>query len=183
MDKSTGEPLSWGRGLTTLDIFIEPTCGHCGRAFAKLKPLLDTAGLDRLTLSIYLHSQPWHLFSPVVCRAIQAAAAGTGGKEAAWHVLETAFNHREELIAIEHCKGPNMTASPAEIINRLRLHSGIDVTATFESKQVTSQMKRHAKICRQNGIHSSPTFIVNGLVNPSMGSKDEISKWMHELEL
>jgi protein-disulfide isomerase len=53
----------------------------------------------------------------------------------------------------------------------------------FELKAVTNEMKRHAKIARQNGVHGSPTFIVNGLINDGMGSRDEIGKWLVDLGL
>ena len=40
-----------------------------------------------------------------------------------------------------------------------------------------------ARFSRQNGIHVSPTFMVDGLVNERMGSRDEIGKWVAEIGL
>ena len=178
-----GDALTWGHGPTTLDVFLEPTCGHCGRAFGKLPALLEAAGEDQLTVRIFLQSQPWHLFSPVICRAILAAAATDGGKGAAWDIFEKVFAHREDFIATEHCKGANMQVSPVEILSRIKALTGVDLTEQFELKAVTNEMKRHAKIARQNGVHGSPTFIVNGLINDGMGSRDEIGKWLVDLGL
>lgn len=178
-----GEQLSWGHGPTMLDVFLEPTCGHCGRAFGKIQALLAAAGEDRLTVRIYLQSQPWHLFSPVVCRAILAAAATDGGKAAAWAVMEKVYDHREDFIAAEHCKGPNLSLSPADIVSRILSLTGLDLASTFDLKAVTNELKRHARIARQNGVHGSPTFVVDGLINDGMGSRDEIAKWLNDLGL
>eukprot|EP01006_Ploeotia_vitrea_P045766 TRINITY_DN66967_c3_g1_i2.p3 TRINITY_DN66967_c3_g1~~TRINITY_DN66967_c3_g1_i2.p3 ORF type:complete len:125 (+),score=77.84 TRINITY_DN66967_c3_g1_i2:366-740(+) len=38
------------------------------------------------------------------------------------------------------------------------------------SKEVVQQVKYHTKYGRQNGIHSSPTFMINGLINNAMSS-------------
>jgi hypothetical protein len=64
--------LSWGDGPRVMEIFLEPTCPFSGRAFFKLMPLLDAVGRDRLTVKIRINSQPWHIFSSVVSRAILA---------------------------------------------------------------------------------------------------------------
>nr|VXZ92191.1 Uncharacterised protein [Klebsiella pneumoniae] len=38
-------------------------------------------------------------------------------------------------------------------------------------------IKWHSKYARQNGIHVSPTFMVNGTVQPDLGSGDDVSVW------
>ena len=181
--KFMGEALVWGQGDTVLDVFLEPTCPHCGRAFGKLKDLMDAAGEDKLTLRIILHSQPWHIFSPVVSRAVLAAAATEGGKAAAWSVLEAVFNNREDFIAFEHCKGDNMAISPGAMLERIVALTGIDFMEAFETKALANDFKWHTKFARQNGIHGSPTFMVDGLVNDGMGSRDEVSKWVEDIGL
>lgn len=45
------------------------------------------AGEDRLTVKIRLLSQPWHLFSGMVNRALLAASTTEGGREAARRVM------------------------------------------------------------------------------------------------
>jgi len=62
-------PLAWGHGPKILEVFLEPTCPFSAKAFAKFDELLQRAGAERLTLKVRLHSQPWHLLSPVVSRA------------------------------------------------------------------------------------------------------------------
>jgi protein-disulfide isomerase len=177
------EDLSWGHGPKVMEIFLEPTCPFSGRAFLKLMPLLEAVGSDRLTVKIRLNSQPWHTFSSVVSRAILAASSTDGGKEAAYRVMAAVFEHREDYILAEHCRGPNMDCAPAEILRRLAEHSGLDLRIAFEHKELTNLMKLHARYARQNGVHATPTFMVEGLVNDKMSSGGEIDAWMAELGL
>lgn len=175
--------LAWGYGPRTVDVFLEPTCPFCSLAFGKLKALLELVGEDAITLRIFMHSQPWHTFSPVVVRAILAASATEGGRNAAYLVMEEVFENREEFICIDHCSGPNLDKSPADILSRLEALTGLELRAGYERKEVTDVMKRHARIARQNGVHMSPTFIVDGLINDKISSGDPVSKWKTDLSL
>jgi hypothetical protein len=101
-------PLSLGHGPTSLEIFFEPTCPFCKRAFGKLDALLGAVGEDRLTITIRFVSQPWHLFSGVVTRTILAASATEGGKDAALIAMAGIFARREDFEFEDHSSGPNM---------------------------------------------------------------------------
>ena len=68
------EPLTWGQGSRVFEVFLEPTCPFSAKAFGKLDETLQLAGADNVTLKIWLHSQPWHLFSGVITRCALAAA-------------------------------------------------------------------------------------------------------------
>jgi protein-disulfide isomerase len=177
------DELSWGRGPRVLDVFLEPTCPHCSRAFGKLRPLLEAAGEDRLTLRLRMQSQPWHLFSGVVTRAILAASTTEGGKAAAWRVMEEVYAHRDDFVCVDHSSGPNLEASLAEMLRRIEALTGLELGEAFGRKEVTTAMTRHARFARQNGIHVSPTFMVDGLVNDRMGSRDAIAKWLDDIGL
>ena len=43
------------------------------------------------------------------------------------------------------------------------------------------EIKWHCKYSRQNGIHVSPTFMVDGLVQSEMSSGDPVSSWVERL--
>ena len=47
-----------GHGPRLLEAFLEPTCPFSARAFAQFDLLMAAAGEDRLTLRVWLHSQP-----------------------------------------------------------------------------------------------------------------------------
>lgn len=82
------DPLVWGHGPKVLEAFVEPTCPFSARAFGKFDALLAAAGEERLTLKIRLLSQPWHVFSPLVTRAILATSSVSEGKSSAWQVMK-----------------------------------------------------------------------------------------------
>ena len=176
------ESFQLGRGKTELDVFLEPTCPYSKIAYEKLPPLVAAAGEDKLTVKIRFVSQPWHLFSVVVIRCILAAAAAEG-QEAGLKTLGKVFDNREDFVCTDHSSGPNLSRSPADIVSQITSLSGVDFRAAFEQDEITDAIKWHVKYVRQNGIHVSPTFAVNGLLNHSMSSGQSIEEWLELLGL
>jgi len=180
-DKFAADALVWGQGSRVFEIFLEPTCPFSVRAFNKFDALLEYVGEKEMTLKIRLQSQPWHLFSGLIVRYILAASTLPDGKHAARAVMKAVADHREEFEFVDHCRGPNMHTTPEEIIDRLKRYSGVDARAPFDRAELQNEIKWHCKYARQNGVHVSPTFMINGLIQPEMGSGDEISEWAQRL--
>jgi hypothetical protein len=185
MDQMTktwrADPLSWGHGPRLFEAFLEPTCPYSVRVLGKLDDLLAQAGEDRITVKIRLHSQSWHMYSGVVVRCVLAASTLQGGKETAKAVLAAIAAHREEFEFDKHCGGANMDVTPNDIIARIEDYSGVKLAEAFAVPDLTSDVKWHAKYSRQNGIHVSPSFMVDGLVQPDMSSGDAVSAWVSRL--
>ena len=175
------DPLTWGHGPRLFEMFLEPTCPYSVKAFGKLNELLQSAGEDRITIKIRLQSQPWHMYSGVIVRCILAASTLSGGKEAAKSVLTAVAAHREEFEFTRHCSGPNMNATPNDIIARIESYSGLPLAAPFAIPGLDREVKWHCKYARQNGIHVSPTFMVDGVVQSDLGSGDAVSNWVSRL--
>jgi len=182
MSVSPSQALVWGHGSKSLEIFLEPTCPFSGKAFGKLQSLLALAGEDRLTLRIRLLSQPWHLLSPTVTRAILGATL-IGGKDAAFRVMDAVLREREQFILVDHCSGPNLALSVQGVLERMEAYSGVAVSSTFQNPALMAEMKWQARYARQNGIHGTPTFMVDGLVVPEMSSGDTVETWLEKLGL
>jgi hypothetical protein len=182
-DAKNPEPIELGHGKVELEVFLEPTCPYSKRAFEKLQPLLDAVGEDELTIKIRFLSQPWHLFSGIVTRCILAATATAGGKQAGLTAMSAVFEHREEFEFEDHCSGPNMDRTPTEIIAHISNLTGIDLTQAFKLKSVDQALRWHTKYSRQTGVHISPTFAVNRLINNTMSSGQSIEEWSKELGL
>lgn len=175
------DPLAWGHGPRVFEVFLEPTCPFSCRAFGKLDDLLAQAGEDRITVRIRLQSQPWHMYSGVIVRCILAASTLEGGKQAAKSVMAAVAAHREEFEFERHCRGPNMDATPHDIIARIESYSGVKVAPAFAIPNLDREIKWHCKYARQNGIHVSPTFMVDGLIEPGMSSGDAVADWVAKL--
>ncbi|SEQ43744.1 Thioredoxin [Faunimonas pinastri] len=175
------DPLVWGRGPRVFEVFIEPTCPFSVKAFRKLDELLAEAGEDRVTVKIRLQSQPWHLYSGVIVRCILAASTLEGGRQAAKAVMKAVADHREEFEFERHFGGPNRDATPNEIIARIEDYSGVRLAQAFAIPDLDREIKWHCKYARQNGIHVSPTFMIDGLVQADMSSGDAVADWAARL--
>jgi len=175
------DPLVWGHGPRRFEVFLEPTCPYSVRTFNKLDRLLAEAGEDRITIAIRLQSQPWHLYSGVIVRCILAASTLPGGKETAKKVMAAVAAHREEFEFTHHAGGPNMDVTPKQIIERLEAYSGVALQEAFALRTLDREIKWHCKYARQNGIHVSPTFMIDGLIQPDLSSGDEVSAWVSRL--
>lgn len=92
-------------------------------------------------------------------------------------MLKAVADHREEFEFTDHCSGPNMDATPQQIIERLERYSRVSLAAAFARPELQNEIKWHSKYARQNGIHVSPTFMINGLVQADLGSGDDVSVW------
>jgi protein-disulfide isomerase len=175
------EPLAWGHGPRVFEVFLEPTCPFSARAFGRLDDLLTQAGEDRITIKIRLQSQPWHMYSGVIVRCILAASTLAGGKAAAKSVMAAVAAHREEFEFERHCRGPNLDATPNDIIARIEGYSSVKIAAAFAIPDLDREIKWHCKYARQNGIHVSPTFMIDGLVHADISSGDTVADWAARL--
>ena len=175
------DPLVWGHGPRVFEAFLEPTCPYSVRAFNKLDDLLAHAGEDRITVKIRLQSQPWHMYSGVIVRCILAASTLPGGKATAKAVMAAVAAHREEFEFDHHCTGPNRDATPNDIVARIEGYSGVKLADAFAIPDLDREIKWHCKYARQNGIPVSPTFAIDGLVQPDIGSGDAVADWAFRL--
>ncbi|MBV9246149.1 MAG: thioredoxin domain-containing protein [Methylobacteriaceae bacterium] len=179
--KWRADPLVWGHGPRVFEMFLEPTCPYSGKAFGKIDDLLAEAREDRITIKLRLHSQPWHMYSGVVVRCILAASTLEPGRQAAKTVMAAVAAHRDEFEFDHHCGGPNLAATPNDIIARIEAYSGVKLAEAFAIPDLDREIKWHCKYARQNGIHVSPTFMIDGLVQADMSSGDAVSAWVSRL--
>jgi hypothetical protein len=162
-------------------MFLEPTCPYSARALGKVDDLLAEAGEDLVTVKLRLQPQPWHMYSGVIVRCIIAASTLERGKEAAKAVMAAVAAHREEFEFDRHCGGPNLSATPNDIIARVEAYSGVKLAEPFAIPDLDREIKWHCKYARQNGIHVSPTFMIDGLVQADLSSGDAVSTWATRL--
>jgi hypothetical protein len=163
-------------------MFLEPTCPYSAKAFGKIDALLAAVGEDKVTLRIRLHSQPWHMFSPVLIRAIlAAAAAAVGGKEAAKAVMAAIYARIPEFEFERHATGPNRDATPNDLIRRIEGYTGLKLMDAFDDVELDRGTRWETRYARQNGIHVSPSFMIDGIFQSDMSSGDDVGKWVEKL--
>jgi hypothetical protein len=169
--------LTFGHGPVELEVFLEPTCPYSARAFGKFPALVAAAGADRLTVRIRFLSQPWHLYSGVVTRGILAASAA-GGAATGLAVMEGVFRDRDSFEFDGHCRGANMDRTPADILAALSGLAGIDLTGPFCWSTVDRALRWNVRYGRQMGVHSSPSFAIERMVEPQMSSGQSVEEWL-----
>ena len=119
MNAWRADPIVWGHGPRVFEVFLEPTCPFAIRAFGKLEDLLDKG-----------RRGPHHRQGPPTVAALahvlgrdRALHSGRldleGGKTAAKSVMAAVATHREEFEFDHHCSGPNLDATPKDIIRRI----------------------------------------------------------------
>jgi hypothetical protein len=170
-------PLTLGQGPTEFEAFLEPTCPYSKRAFEKFPALLELAGADRITIRVRFLSQPWHLYSGVVTRAVLACAAACGA-DVALRVMAGIYKDREAFEFDAHCRGLNMDRTPADILRAISSLAGEDLTGAFCWKTVDRALRWNVRYARQMGVHSSPSFAIERLVEPQMSSGQSVEEWL-----
>jgi hypothetical protein len=88
------------------------------------------------------------------------------------------FERREDFEFEDHHSGPNMHRTPAEIIADISRIVGVDLSEAFKLKSVDRALRWHTKYARQNGVHESPTFMIDGLIEPKMSSGQTVEEWL-----
>jgi hypothetical protein len=74
-----------------------------------------------------------------------------------------------------------MDTSPKQIIARLENCCGLKLAEAFAIPTLDREIKWHTKYTRQNGIHVSPTFMIDGMVLADLSSGDKVSDWVSRL--
>jgi hypothetical protein len=95
--------------------------------------------------------------------------------------MEAVAAHREEFEFEGHRTGPNLDATPNDIIRRIEGYSGIALALAFATPGLDREVKWHTRYARQNGIHVSPTFMVDGLIQADMSSGEPVADWARRL--
>ncbi len=76
---------------------------------------------------------------------------------------------------------PDLDATPNGIIMRIESYSGVKLEEAFAIPDLDREIKWHCRYARQNGIHVSPTFMIDGLVQADMSSGDTVTDWASRL--
>ena len=175
------DPLVWGHGPHVFEVFLEPTCPFSVKALGKLSGLLSQTGEDRVTVKIRLQSQPW------LCilrrhRALHSGSLNARGRQGSRKIRLDGCRRPPGRIRVR-APLPRLEPQchPNDIIARIEDYSGLKLADAFAIPDLDHEIKGHCKYTRQNGIHVSPTFMIDGLVRTDMSSGDAVSDWVSPL--
>jgi hypothetical protein len=64
---------------------------------------------------------------------------------------------------------------------RIEGYTGLKLMAAFDEPLLDKSTRRDARYARQNGIHVSPSFMIDRIFQADMSSGDEVSRWAEKL--
>ncbi|WVW78826.1 hypothetical protein I302_100788 [Kwoniella bestiolae CBS 10118] len=196
--------LRQGTGGQILDIYLDPLCPYSAKITrsltANVLPLIRKGGKYEGKLSVVarIYPQPFHYFAVFHTEAL--IVFGKLYPDLFWDYLSAIFETQSEYF-----NQPSSSLTPSETRDKL-IHLATDLiekkhgNAGPKSKvfgelrdklevksspnggnEATDDFKYLLKVGRQNGIHITPTALLDGLKDDSVSSswgKEEWEKWI-----
>ena len=73
-------------------------------------------------------------------------------------------DHGAGFASDDHASGPNLDATPDDIIARIEGYSSLALRTRFAIPDLEWEIKLHCRDARQTGVPVSPTVMIDGLV-------------------
>eukprot|EP01094_Clydonella_sp_ATCC50884_P007787 TRINITY_DN1702_c0_g1_i2.p1 TRINITY_DN1702_c0_g1~~TRINITY_DN1702_c0_g1_i2.p1 ORF type:complete len:198 (-),score=71.24 TRINITY_DN1702_c0_g1_i2:323-916(-) len=174
---------------SVLEFYWDFTCPFSARSFEvvrrELAPWLEAEHPSRVCILFRHQVQPWHPQGILLHEA--ALAVERVDEDKFWPFCEALFAAQEqfydeptenktrrqiyeELAEIAQSVG----VSSEQVLRQLSLVSG--------GTHVTPALKYFIKVTRQNGVHVSPSVVVDGLVDPAPSSSWSLEQWKEHLQ-
>eukprot|EP00040_Diaphanoeca_grandis_P003203 m.24211 g.24211 ORF g.24211 m.24211 type:complete len:201 (+) comp14502_c0_seq1:69-671(+) len=179
------------RGVTTVEVYLDYACPYSKKMYEMLFLKVFPMYKDKIRLVFKHQVQPWHAQSMMI-HEVALAVKKVGG-------LDGFFKFSTEVLAVQSdvCYDDVcVNLSKVEICNRLadvaEKACGLDKATLLDlvalkpegmnsGSVVTDTLKHAIKEGRQNGIHVSPTTVVNGLIVDTSSGWDEAT-WKEFLD-
>eukprot|EP01087_Luapelamoeba_hula_P010887 TRINITY_DN2905_c0_g1_i2.p1 TRINITY_DN2905_c0_g1~~TRINITY_DN2905_c0_g1_i2.p1 ORF type:complete len:167 (-),score=28.93 TRINITY_DN2905_c0_g1_i2:68-568(-) len=162
-------------------MFLDLHCPFSKKAYDRMKEVIAHYGEERVQFTMINWIQPWH---PQATWLHQASiAAGLCEERAFWRVTDFFYAHQEE-----YRDEPMADVSRNQFFGKLKsIAQELSVDAEqfekqFNGADVIQHIKWQQKYGRQNGIHASPTVMINGLVAGQVSSSWTLDQWKELLD-
>lgn len=175
--------------LVTLEIYIDPVCPFSKRLFlafhAHILPLIKTGRYHgRVAAIVRLQVQPWHPSSTMTVESVLAVAALSRDVDDVWDFTKQLFIKSDKFYdsftvlesradtykRLKVLAQPFVKAPEFEKLLEIEPATDKDETGKNEGNKVTNLVKWSTKLGRQNGIHVTPTVLMNGIVDNEVSS-------------
>jgi hypothetical protein len=169
-----------------IEAFLCPVCPFSRRAFATMVEL-QRRHAPRISVRIVPHGQPWHPQSGILALATVAAAQmGFGAEDSVLSRFLTALYAAQAALvddAIHGMSFDDIMAAATRIAGEA--NPGLDVEefhVRARSAGAVSEFKACVRYARQNSLHQSPSFLVNGLALARAESAWSAEDWEQDLQ-
>lgn len=184
-----------GKGPVSIDIYLDYVCRFSNILYKKLRteiyPEVEKQFPGQFQFVFKHQIQPWHPSSTLVHEA--ALAVGLLAPEKFWAFSDALF-----AASPEYYDEPVYNESRPETYKRLAKlaheSAGVDEAKFLEllaiapseipknaANALQKDVKYFVRESRQNGIHVSPTVLINGIVDNSFESSTPTETWVKKL--
>ncbi|KAG1150912.1 hypothetical protein G6F37_004419 [Rhizopus arrhizus] len=177
----------------TIELYLDYVCPFSAKIYKKIReqvwPYIEQTYPDKVKFIFRQQVQPWHASSTIVHEA--AIAVEKINDKKFFEFSDALFEHQKEYfdealetksrreIAKELAKLAETIGVPSDKVLEL-LFNGTGEPKNAGNK-VTNDLKLFIKIGRQNGIHVSPTLLLDGIRDDSVSSGWELDQWKEYL--
>ncbi|CEP10277.1 hypothetical protein [Parasitella parasitica] len=177
----------------TIEFYLDYVCPFSAKIYKKLRkdvwPYVERAYPDKFQFVFRQQIQPWHASSTIVHEA--AIAVEKIDSKKFFEFSDALFAKQQDYFdeALEN----KTRRQTAESLAKLAGAVGVPAVKVLElicngtdepknhGNKVTNDLKLCIKIGRQNGIHVSPTVLIDGIRDDSVSSGWEINQWQEYL--
>ncbi|WVR04295.1 hypothetical protein IAU60_001295 [Kwoniella sp. DSM 27419] len=185
--------LRQGKGSHSLEVYVDILCPFSKKIIQAINsdvlPLIRPGGkyAGQLELIVRLYPQPFHYFAMFPTEAL--VVFGQLHPDLFWDYLLAVYSVREEYL-----NKPAVDMTPSTARDKL-VHLALDLLekkgktsgplskafgefrGRLDQDDVSAAIKYNIKVGRQNGVHVTPTVLLNGLKEDSVSSSWGKSEW------
>lgn len=170
--------FSKGKGIV-IELIMDFLCPFSKKAFKTLTQLDES----KIELRIIPYLQPWHPQAYYVLSSAIAVQQIAGSSDTFWKFAHLLFAHIDDF-----SDEKVFQKTPKEIYEQLeKLAEEVGIQKNEFEKRVNSEqtvldIKILQKYGRQNSVHVTPTFLVNGLMTDEVSSSSTVDQWNKLIE-
>jgi len=184
-----GTLLGLRTARNVLEIYIDFICPYSAKQLRGVKehlvPLVENELKDDLALVLRCTPQPWWASSTYTHEAFLAVLRTDPSK--AWPFAYALMDRQVEF-SDKHVAEETPNATRRRLAKLAQETVGVDEKQVLDllsllegpghgGTKITDTLKQQIKLGRQNGIHVTPTCVLNGLIEPSISSSFGAEEW------
>ncbi|KAL0491545.1 homeobox and leucine zipper protein Homez [Acrasis kona] len=180
-----------------IELFGDILCPYTKRAYSTLKELISYYRSKKINIQLRIINavQPFHPRSYYVTSTIAAANFAAQTRTRRIRVDDTAIALSDKFFSTQESYSEKMTndITPNNLLKQLRFVASnhtcsvggggtclteVEIEEAYKNERVDAIVKGQIKYGRQNSVHGTPTFAINGLLEPTIESSWTLEQWL-----
>lgn len=186
--------------LLTLEFYIDPVCPFSKRLFTSfynnVLPQLGAGKYKEVNAIIRPQIQPWHPSSTLTVESLLAVSVLANKSDTVFEYLKSLFDASDKYYDSHTISEPRqqtyerLAKLAGKLVDSKDFANLVAIDAAGSEQEegknagnkVTVLVKWITKLGRQNGIHVTPTVLLNGLVDNEVSSSWQAKEWEEYLD-